>query len=250
MNTPALDVAAWSSRWRHRSPGDKVLLGLGLICCALLLPVWPASPLVTLVAAVLVMGPAGVSVRSLVLAARAPLAFTILGAVGIAITWRTAPGGGIRPTVTGSSLAAATETAAHAIAGTSAMLLVAATTPMSDLLEWARRRGMPDALIDVAGLIYRLLFVLLRASRQIHAAQTARLGYATRRAALRSAALLTAAILTRAWDRARRLDDGLVGRGFEGPLPVIDDARPSSVRFLAASCLLLAAVAAVSLLAR
>lgn len=169
MSAPALDVAAWASPWRRHSPGDKVLLSLGLVISALVLPPWPASLLVTLVALGLMLGPGRTPAHLLRRAARGPAAFIVLGTVTIAITWRT---DGFGPTVTDESLGNAAQTLAHAIAGTSSVMLLAATTPMTDLLAWARRRGVPEAVVDVAGLTYRLLFVLLESIGEVRAAQT------------------------------------------------------------------------------
>ncbi|GLY32729.1 cobalt ECF transporter T component CbiQ [Kineosporia sp. NBRC 101731] len=245
MSAPAIDVAAWASPWRRYSPGDKVLLSLGLVISALVLPTWPASVLVTVTALGLVLGPGRVPGRLLVRAARGPAAFILLGTVTIAVTWRT---DGFGPTVTGESLDAAVQTLAHAVSGTSAVMLLAATTPMTDLLAWARRRGVPEAIVDIAGLVYRLLFVLLESAGAVRAAQTARLGYTSRRATLRSASMLAAATLTRAFDRARRLENGLAGRGFEGVMRTLADQQPSSRPFVATTLAGLTALAAVSLL--
>lgn len=250
MRGLAIDVAAWSSPWRYRSPGDKLLLSVGLVLSALVLPPWPASLLVTAVAVGLATGPARVGWRVLGRAARGAGAFVVLGAVSIALTWRAGAGpAGVGLTVTSASAAEAARTAAHAVAGTAAMLLLATTTPLVDLLSWSRRRGVPDVVADVAGLVYRLLFVLLATAQAVRAAQAARLGYASRSAALRSAAALTAAVLTRAWNRAARLEDGLAGRGLDGPLRVLDEPRPSSPAFVLATASLLVAVAGVSLVA-
>ena len=249
MRGPLIDTAAWSSPWRRRSPGDKAFLGLGLAICSLLLPTWPGSLLITVAATGLVVGPAAVRWRVLFAAARGPIVFIAVGCLGIAVTWHSGGPGQLGPTVTGESLVQAARTAGRAFAGTAGVLVLAATTPISDLLGWARSRGFPEAVVDVAGLVYRLLFVLLDTTGRIRDAQTARLGYATRRATLRSAGALTAAVLTRAWSRAGRLEEGLVGRGLDGPLRVLDDARPTSPRFVAASATLLAVIAAVSLLA-
>ena len=51
-------------------------------------------------------------------------------------------------------------------------------------------------------------------------------------------------------DRARRLEAGLAGRGFEGDLRVLDDERPSSPRFVAASVVGLTALVAAGLTVR
>jgi cobalt/nickel transport system permease protein len=67
---------------------------------------------------------------------------------------------------------------------------------------------VPGAVIEVASVVYRLLFVLLDSPRTIHEAQTARMGYSSWGRSYRSAGALAAAVLTRSWDRARRMQEG------------------------------------------
>ena len=248
MTGLAIDGAAWSSPWRWRSSGEKVLLSGGLLLEALTLPTWPACPIVGVAAVALTLGPARVPAPVLARTARAALVFILLGTVTIAVTWR-GERGLFGPTVTARSLGDAMDTLAHATAGTAAVLLLAATTPMTDLLAWARRRGIPQPVVDVAGLTYRMLFVLLETLGAVREAQVARLGYVDRRTTLRSAGVLAAAVLARSFERARRLEAGLAGRGFEGDLRVLDDERRISPRFVAATLAGLAAVAVVGLAA-
>ena len=241
MTGLAIDDAAWASAWRRRSPGDKVLVSLGLVLSALLLPVWPGSVLVALAAVVLALGPARVPARTFGRAVRAPLAFIGIGAlttvveVGNGIGW--AP----------DAAARAGSLVGHAVAGSAAVLLLATTTPMSDLLPALQRLRVPAAVIEVASVTYRMLFVLLTSLTTIREAQTARMGYAGVRSSYRSSGVLAAAVLTRSWDRARRLTDGLAGRGLETGLRVLPETLPASRRFEAATVLGLAALAAVSL---
>lgn len=54
-----IDAAAHSSRWRHRHPVDKAVLGLGLTVLAISLPPWPGAALVLVTALVILLGPAG-----------------------------------------------------------------------------------------------------------------------------------------------------------------------------------------------
>jgi len=237
----AIDDAAWASAWRRRSPADKLLVSAGLVLSALLLPVWPGSVLVGLTAVVLALGPARVPARTFGRAVRAPLAFIAIGAlttvvqVGDGVGW--APDAG----------AQAGELVGHAVAGSAAVLLLATTTPMSDLLPALARLRVPAAVIEVASVTYRMLFVLLTSLTAIREAQTARMGYAGVRSSYRSSGVLAAAVLTRAWDRARRLQGGLAGRGLEAGLRVLPETLPSSRRFEAATVVGLAALSAVSL---
>jgi cobalt/nickel transport system permease protein len=101
---------------------------------------------------------------------------------------------------------------------------MATTTPMSGLMPALGRLRVPGAVIEVASVVYRLLFVLLDSLRTIREAQTARMGYSSWRRSYRSSGALAAAVLTRSWDRARRMQEGLTGRGLETGLRVLPEA--------------------------
>jgi cobalt/nickel transport system permease protein len=250
---PALDTAAWASAWRHRATGEKILLAGGLLACAVSLPPWPVGPVVLVVNAVLLLGPARVPVRLLARAAGGVAWFLVLGCLTLAVARDPGPGAagvhwhGLGLAVTDASLRQAGTTGGHAVAGASSMFLLAATTPMTDLLRWAARRGVPDAVVEISDLTYRFVFVLLETTRAVHAAQAARLGYTSRKATLASSSQLVACVLVRAWDRARRLQDGLEGRGFDGTLRVWEPARRTSPRFVAGTVALLGSLVAVGL---
>ncbi|TQN44029.1 cobalt/nickel transport system permease protein [Blastococcus colisei] len=242
MTGLAVDDAAWTSAWRHRSPGDKLLLCGGLVVCALLLPAWPGSVLVGLVAVGLALGPARVPARTFGRAVRLPLAFVTVGAL-TAVVAVDGDGIGWAP----DAAARAGSLAGHALAGSAAVLLLATTTPMSDLLPALRRMRVPEAVVEVASVVYRLLFVLLDSLRTIREAQTARMGYSSLRRSYRSSGVLAAAVLTRSWDRARRMQAGLAGRGLETGLRVLPEALPSSRAFLVTTGAGLAGIVAASL---
>ena len=244
MTGLAVDDAAWRSAWRRRSPEDKALLCLGLVVCALVLPAWPGSVLVGLTAVVLALGPARVPARTFGRAVRWPLAFVAVGALTAVVQ---VDGGGLGWAP--DAAARAGSLVGHAVAGSAAVLLLATTTPMSDLLPALRRLRVPAAVVEVASVVYRLLFVLLESLDTIREAQTARMGYSSLRRSYRSSGALAAAVLTRSWDRARRLQEGLAGRGMETGLRVLPEVRPSSRLFLAATAAGIAGIVAVSLVA-
>ncbi len=244
----AIDDAAWASPWRTRAVRDKAVLALGLLACAVALPPWPATLLVTLSCLIVMLGPARIPARVLGRAVRVPLAFIVVGAASVlvSVTWD----GGPQLAVTSQTTAQALALLGRGIAGALAVLLLAGTTPMVDLLAAMRRARLPDACIEVAALTYRLLFVLLTTARGIREAQAARLGYTTYRTSLSSVAALAGTVFVRAWDRARRLEEGLAGRGYVDALRTLDPPRHVSSWFLAASLALLAAIVTASWLGR
>jgi cobalt/nickel transport system permease protein len=238
-----IDAAAHASVWRRRHPADKAVLSLGLLLAAVVLPPWPGSVLVAAVALAVLLGPARVPRRQLWRAARAPLAFAVTGAVTLLFAVsahgpRLADGGAVR----------AGEVLARTVAAGLSVLLLAFTTPMSDLLPRLVRLGVPAAVVDVAAVMYRMVFLLLDTTGRVHDAQAGRLGHRTRRAHWRSVAGLGATVFVRALDRARRMQDGLAGRGYDGRLRVLTDNDPVSRPFVAGSLTLVSAVVAATLL--
>ncbi|WP_226344676.1 cobalt ECF transporter T component CbiQ [Agilicoccus flavus] len=241
----ALDDAAWASRWRHRRVADKAVLSFGLLACAVALPPWPGAAATGVAAlAVLLLG-ARVRARTLALALAVPAAFIATGAVPLllTLTWESGPHVGISPETVG----AAASVVVRALAATTAVFVLASTTPMVDVLAALRRARVPDACVEVAGLTYRFVFLLLESAATIREAQAARLGYTDRRRALRSSAQLVGAVLLRSWDRARRLEEGLAGRGDTTTLRTFDPPATSSPRFVAASLGLVALVVVLGL---
>jgi cobalt/nickel transport system permease protein len=243
---PDLDDAAWSSPWRTRSTAEKALVCLGLLLVAATTTSLGVAALVggcVLGLTLLARVPVDVWLRSM----RGPVVFIVLGAVTIAVTFgggdlaRWGPVG-----VDEGGAARASLVAGRALAATSAMVLLAATTPMVDLLAGLRRARVPEVAVDIAGVTYRLVFSLLDAASSIRAAQAGRLGYADGRAARRSVGLLAAAVLVRAWDRARRLEEGLAGRGGVATVPLVP-ARAVSTPFVLGGVLMVLSLAALSL---
>lgn len=239
----SLDELAHTNPWRTRHPAEKAALSLGLLAATVALPPWPGALVVGTVALVLVLGPAGLGVAPLLRAMRVPLAFIAVGslpllvAVGGAPLVRWEPGG----------IPLALELAARATAALLCLLLFAATTPLSDLLPRLNRLGVPPAVTEVAALMYRMLFLLLDTVTTVREAQACRLGFRTWACTYRSVAGQGGAIFVRAFDRARRMEEGLALRGYTGSLRVQVPDRPVSRPFLAGTAVLLVAVVTVTL---
>ncbi|CAM5646254.1 cobalt ECF transporter T component CbiQ [Streptomyces fumanus] len=238
-----IDAAAHGSRWRHRHPVDKAVLGLGLTLLAISLPAWPGAALVLLAALTVLLGPAGVPGRKLWRAARVPLGFCVTGALPLLVRVG-GPGGGVGLADGGAVRAG--ELLLRSSAASLGVLLFAFTTPLSDLLPRLVRAGVPAPVVDVALVTYRMSFLLLDSVRRVRASQAARLGLTTRAAAWRSLGGLGATAFVRAFDRAARLQAGLAGRGYDGTLRVLVPEARVSVRFTAASLALLCALAALT----
>jgi cobalt/nickel transport system permease protein len=238
-----IDAAAHASSWRRRHPAEKAVLSFGLLGCAVALPPWPGAAVVAVTVLVIALGPARVPGRRLWRAARAPLGFAVTGAVALLVS---VGGAGVHWADEGPRHAG--ELLARTSAAGLAMLLFAFTTPLSDVLPRLTRVGVPAAVVDVAAVMYRMLFVLYDTTIRINAAQAGRLGHRTSRARWRSVAGLGSAVFVHAFARAQRLEAGLAGRGYDGRLRVLVDDVPISRTFVLGSLSVVAAVVAATVL--
>ncbi len=233
-----IDRYAYSNRLRFIHPGQKAGLALLaiILCLALNRPavgvlttgwmlmlgvIWARVPLRVLGAAVLVEG------------------FLLAWAVvGVAVSVQ--PGSGGWPlsfAITSQSCATAFNLLTRALGCTSAMAFLAFTTPVVDLLDLGRMLGMPPLLLDLALLIYRFTFALLESLEHMVTAQQVRLGYADFRHGMNSAALVASRLFIETYQRTRRLQVALEGRGYAGDLRVLpgEYRRSWSVWLLAAA---------------
>jgi cobalt/nickel transport system permease protein len=244
-----IEQAAHANRWRCVTPAAKA----GFALAGLLAGFLAASPLVAgcvalLLALVTLLGarvPAGLYLR----VATPALGFLALSCLSLlvslgadasgSVTWQWAPDAAPRiATVASRSVAALT-----------ALLLLVLTTPLPDLIALLRRLRLPDVLLDLMVLCYRMLFVLHDALRDTLTAQAARLGYSTSRRGLRSLGLLAANLAVQVWQRARALDVAAQARNGEGPLRFLTPrfahaGRDATIAALAGGALVAATLAA------
>lgn len=244
-----LDDVALSSRWRRRATGEKVLLAGGLLLLAATSPSPAVSVVIGVTGVLVALAAARVPPRAYLLTLTAPTGFVLVGAVTIAVTFG-APSDtlvAVGPVaVSASSAQRAIEVATRSIAAMAALALLATTTPMNDVLRALRRIGVPAPVVEIAAVMYRMIFGLLEAVSAITDTQRARLGYRDGRSARRSVGLLAAATLRRAWVTSRRLEEGLAGRGYTGSLATMSASRSLSAPFVTASVALLVTLAGLS----
>lgn len=226
-----LEQCAYANRWRTASPAAKATAALGGLIAAFVAGT-PTSALVvtTLIVTALIAG-ARIGFGRFVRIALPPLGFLALGCLSLAYSLDTANG------MTSLTLrwlplgwAPVLQLAARSGCALSALLLLAMTTPMTDLIALFRRLQVPETLIEIMVLCYRMLFVFSDALHSTHTAQAARLGYATPRLALRSLGSLTAGLTLQIWQRAHDLHIAAQSRNNDGPLRFLEPEYPHAQR--------------------
>jgi len=221
---------AYANRWRSVSPAAKgsfVLCALGAVFLAR--SPWVALGVTLLLVLVTTLGPRiplGVYLR----VAGPALGFLALSIPTLALSLRLEGGLGIH--LEREGLHRAAQVLSRSLGGLAAMLLLALSTPLSDLIALLRRLRVPELLLDLMVLCYRMLFVLRASLEDIHTAQAARLGYSSAGRAFRSLGALGASLLVQVWQRSQELHRAALSRNNDGPLRFLEAEFPQGRRHL------------------
>ena len=215
----AIDACAHTNRWRAHG-GPVALFCAGLMVCVLAAPPLAAGPLVWAAASGAAVSGARVPGRLFFGAMLVPMGFLLTSAAALCVTLGFADGG----VVLGLSAAGAwtaLQAGLRAAGALAVTLCFACIVPTASWMALLRRAGVPEALLDLMLLVYRMLFVLNDVLLAIMRAQDNRLGFRTMKVALRSSARAAASLFLRSLQRAARLEQGLAARGYSDRLVVL-----------------------------
>ena len=122
------------------------------------------------------------------------------------------------------------QTVSRSLACLSALLFLALTTPLSDIISLLRRCKLPETLLDLMTLCYRTLFVLSEAVHETITAQSARLGYTTLNISIRSLGGLISNLIVQVWQRSLALHIAAQARNNDGALRFLENRYTNSRR--------------------
>ena len=118
--------------------------------------------------------------------------------------------------------------------GVAASVIVAATTPVPELLRGLERLRLPRAFTTIAGFMVRYADVIADELRRMRVARLSR-GYDPRWIwQARAVAATAGAMFIRSYERGERVYLAMVSRGYAGSMPVLEDLAASRRQWLAA----------------
>jgi cobalt/nickel transport system permease protein len=144
---------------------------------------------------------------------------------------------------------AALAIACKATIGLLATSVLAATTPLPDIIEGLERLRVPRVFTAVAAFTVRYAEVLAGDLRRMRVARLCRGGDARWLWQARDVAVTAAALLVRSYERGERVHLAMVSRGFTGLAPAGLPERPAGAVAWAAALALPAAAGAATLAA-
>ncbi len=253
-----IDRLAYASRLRNISSLQKTLFSAAMLFLCIAANSFVLSALTSFIMLSLIIFAGKTNAKSVFHLMTVPIVFIIMGTAAIAVSIGRDGGamlarfkiGGIYLGIGREGLFMALETAAKCFGAVSCMYFLSLTTPMIDLFTLFRKSIIPNFIVEIAELIYRYIFVLFDVSSRIHAAQDARLGYATLKASYHSTASLASNIFMRAMRQAERTYTAMESRGYDGEINVTEQKQRYSAAFWVFEIACAAFSAAVMILAR
>jgi len=94
---------------------------------------------------------------------------------------------------------------------------------MVDLLSALRRLRIPRILVELIGLVYRFVFVLLDTVNEINIAQSCRLGYSSLSSSYRSLETMVSMVFVKSYKQSDALYTASEERGYDSELNVLSE---------------------------
>jgi len=226
-----IEESAYTNRWRLVSPAAKGITSLcGMVAAYAAVTPVGACGVAAILCAVTVLGAGIPALRYLRVAAPA-LLFLSVSVFSLAVSLKIGNTlGDLSLHLPRTGYYRVAEVSGRSLGALAALLFLAMTTPLSDIITLLRRLKAPEVLLDIMILCYRTLFVFSEAVRDTITAQSARLGYATIRLSIRSLGGLVANIAAQVWQRSQALHLASMARNNDGPFRFLEHDYPNTAR--------------------
>jgi cobalt/nickel transport system permease protein len=239
----APDTWAYTNRLAKTHPAEKCLLAAAMLCLNLSTPaVVPVAGIIFCCLSAMTIFKAGIPPAVYGKLLLAPLVFLCAGAGAVMIDL--SPDHANFIAISPQGLHTASIIVCRGLGAVACLLFLCLTTPVADITWLLGRLRLPGLLIELLDLTYRCIFILAGAAETITTAQSARLGYATMRAAYRSLGALAAASIIRSLTSARLMQQAFDSRCGEGPIRVLHAPWPISKKNIIAVMLAAIIIAA------
>lgn len=218
-----IEQSAYMNRWSRVSPAAKGIFTLcGMAAAFAAATPCAAFSVAAVLCAVTVLG-AGIPLERYLRVAAPALLFLAVSALSLAVSLNIGDtAGNISLHLARTELPRVSQVCGRSLGGLAALLFLALTTPLTDIIALLRWLKAPDILLDIMVLCYRTLFVFSEAVHDTITAQSARLGYASVRLSMSSLGAMVANITVQVWHRSQMLHLAAAARNNHGPLRFLE----------------------------
>ncbi len=108
---------------------------------------------------------------------------------------------------------------ARAMAGVTCLYFLVFTTPIEDIIQSLRKIRVPEILIELLFLSYKLIFEIADKTERMKKSIDCRLGFNSKRNKIKSLALLLSSLFVDSINRSVKIDKAMKARGYRGKIP-------------------------------
>ena len=109
------------------------------------------------------------------------------------------------------------------LASVSCLYFLTLTTPIFEILSVLKKLKVPKLFVELMGLIYRFIFVLLDTANMIYISQNSRLGYSTLKTGFNSLGKLIANLFISSYKRSQDIYTAMESRCYDGDINLLEN---------------------------
>lgn len=227
-----IDYYVYQSKLKSINAGIKILFAVVTLCLVVGMNRLPVFLFVTATMGILTVAVGRTPWKAYLQFMMVPLGFMLFGGIVIAVQLAGEPVGRWNVSlkffylcITEKSLGTALQVFFKAMAGMSALYMMALSTPVSEILQVLEKLHLPGLLVELMHLIYRYIFILLEAAKQMQTAVKARLGDCNFFRSCISFAGIAGNLFIISLKKAGVYYDALLARGYDGRLEFLQEER-------------------------
>lgn len=130
---------------------------------------------------------------------------------------------GIKLGCTYDNILIATRLFLKSIASVSCLYFLTLNTPVFEVLSVLKKLKVPQLFVELMGLIYRFIFVLLDTANMIYISQNSRLGYSTLKSSYNSLGKLITTLFISAYKRSQYIYTAMESRCYDGDINLLEN---------------------------
>lgn len=233
-----IDSFAYKNKLVSVHPAEKMLFAISsMLICVLSKSVY-LDCFVLILMTFLTIVRAGINWKFYIKLLLFPLSFLFLGIVSIAITSVSSSMQSlvsfkilsIQYAITSESLNTAIILFFRSISAVSCLYFMILTTPMLDIIFILRKLRVPELILDLVNLMYRLIFIMVTIIMNVYTSQSSRLGYKSIKNKYKSLGYLVSTLFILAYKKANNMFIALESRCYSGTLNMIELKYPLSYK--------------------
>lgn len=233
----SIDKLAYISKLKNVNPMEKFMFAMITLMVCIILNNIIDSIIILLIMTYIIVSIGKIPFKIYIKLMSLPLIFLLIGIITIAINVINNNNDiifrfsifDIQLGCTYNSLLSAARLFLKSLASVSCLYFLTLTTPVFEILSVLRKLKAPKLFVELMGLIYRFIFVLLNTANMIYISQHSRLGYKTIRSSFSSFAQLITTLFINSYKRSQDMYIAMESRCYDGEINLIENSYKFSL---------------------